>query len=153
MTIITCSSNIAAGGPVALLTGLMEVQITTLTTTYGIKTTDDLILMELAGISDIFGNDAGTFLVRKKLSMLIQFLRKSGNLTAATTKDEVSEVLRAAPTSTTPSLITSHSSVSAPIQLSPSDIPEFLGEIEDQETYHTKIEAMVSQTTFKFLLT
>ena len=115
--------------------------------TYGIKSIEDLILMEPADISDIFGNDAGTFLTRKKLSVLIRFLRNGGNLTAATTMNEVSEVLRVAPTSTTASSITSHSSASAPIKLSPSDIPEFSGEIEDQETYRTKIEAMVGQTT------
>ena len=153
MTPITRSSNIAAGGPVATLTGLTEAQITTRTTTYGIKSIENLILMEPADISDIFGNDAGTFLTRKKLSVLIRFLCNGGNLTAATTMNEVSEVLRVAPTSNTASSITSHSSASAPIKLSPSDIPEFLGEIEDQETYRTKIEAMVGQTTFKFLLT
>ena len=61
-------------------------------------------------------------------------------------------MLRVTPTSTRGGSTTSHVSMSAPIKLSPSDIPEFSGEIEDQETYRTKIEAMVGQTTFKFLL-
>ena len=138
MTPITRSSNITAGGPVATPTGLTEAQITThgiksiedlILMAYGIKSIEDLILMEPTDISDIFGNDAGKVLTRKKLSVLIRFLRNGGNLTAATTMNEVSEVLRVAPTSNTASSITSHSSASAPIKLSPSDIPEFSGEI------------------------
>ncbi len=40
----------------------------------------------------------------------------------------------------------------APIKLSTSDIPSFSGDIQDQDTYKTRIEAIVGQTTFKHLL-
>ena len=61
MSRITRSSNIAAGGPVATLTNLTSDQITTLTDTYGIKTTNDLLLLEKGDINDILGNDSSTF--------------------------------------------------------------------------------------------
>ena len=61
MSRTTRSSNIAAGGPVATLTNLTSDQITTLTDTYGIKTTNDLLLLEKGDINDILGNDSSTF--------------------------------------------------------------------------------------------
>ena len=150
MSRATRSTNIVSGGPIATLTALTDEQITTLTDTYGIRTTTNLLLLEPDDITEIIGNEPNTFLTRKKLLVLIRFLRSGGHVTAATTMDEVSEVLRVVPrpTSGTPTA----TSMSAPIRLSPSDIPQFSGEIEDQESYQTKIEAMVGQTTFKFLL-
>eukprot|EP00957_Ditylum_brightwellii_P097171 7400508-Ditylum_brightwellii.AAC.1 len=56
-------------------------------------------------------------------------------------------------TTATLSLIPAASSSTASIKLSPSNFPNFSGKIANQESFMTKAEAQIGQTSFKFLLT
>ena len=149
----TRSSTNIEGGPIKDLIGLTNQQITEMKDTYLVMTIQDLTLLEPDDFTTIFGNEAATFMIRKRLSVLIKYLRSGGLVTTTTTMTDVAEVLQRASSASGATGTNTHVSVSAPIKLSPNDIPAFSGDIEDQESYRTKIEAMVGQTTFKHLLT
>eukprot|EP00957_Ditylum_brightwellii_P143294 10917349-Ditylum_brightwellii.AAC.1 len=56
---------------------------------YQITTIQDLALLDKQGIDTILGTNASTFFVRKKLSMVINFLRREGQFCSTTTMSDV----------------------------------------------------------------
>jgi hypothetical protein len=136
------------------LVGLTEEQVTRLRDTFQINAVQDIAILEPDDFNVVLGDDHATFMVRKKLAVIAKFLRGGGDITATTTMHEIVAASNQ-PTQANgqeDGNIVRQFATSAPIKLSPNDIPEFSGDIEDQERYRTKIEAMVGQTTFKFLL-
>ena len=148
------SANIDSG-VVQTITGLTDPDVEKLRDDFTLTHIDDLALLDKSDVDTMFGTDNATFLRRRKLWALIQFVKAGGTPTASTIMAE----LHAAVSS--PSLGTSitsasasrtQSSAPAPIRLSSSDFPKFSGDINDQEKYKTKAEAQIGQTAFKFLL-
>eukprot|EP00957_Ditylum_brightwellii_P181847 13853257-Ditylum_brightwellii.AAC.2 len=123
----TRSMRTITGSSIKDLVGLDATQLTKLANDYNITTLQDLALLNKAVEYIIFGNGSSTFLVRRKLFMLAEFLKKGGNMTSATTINDI---------------VTWREILPAPV----------CGVIEDQENFKTKAEVQIGQTAFKFLL-
>ena len=145
-------SVIFNGSPAASLADLTSDEVRSFTD-LKIETLPDLMLLEPDDFDNILGNDSSTFIKRKRLAAIVKYLRSGDantlmaeiiqgsygtNTTAAATGAGVSSTGQYVPT--------------APMKLSPCDIPSFSGDIMDQDTYKTKVEAIVGQTTLKHLL-
>ena len=143
------------GSLVATLVGLSDAQIQ-LFVAPNIETYTDLMLQEADDFLQILGNDDATFIKRKRLAAIVKYLRLGNTIDANTLMSDIITGSYGTNTSVTTGAggnQAPHVSTSAPIKLSPSDIPNFTGEIEEQDSYKTKIEqAIVGQTTFKHLL-
>eukprot|EP00957_Ditylum_brightwellii_P019832 1496387-Ditylum_brightwellii.AAC.1 len=67
------------------LVGLSNVQLKTLKDDYLINTLQDLALLDKANIGSILGTYKDTFFMRRKLTMVADFIWKGGSLTRSTT--------------------------------------------------------------------
>eukprot|EP00957_Ditylum_brightwellii_P161431 12291228-Ditylum_brightwellii.AAC.1 len=72
------SSRLIAGSGVNSSVGLGSIQIKKLENNNSIALLQDLALLDKQDANDILGTDANMFLVRRKLSMVADFLRKGG---------------------------------------------------------------------------
>ena len=153
----TRSSKIDAG-TVKTILGLTDAEIAKLRDDYTLTEVEHLALLDKVDVDEIFGNDPVTFMKRRKLWALVQFLRAGGTLTPSTSVAEMHELVanptpRRLPSTSTPaSRASSPAPAPAPIRLSSADFPTFSGDIDDQEKYITKAEAKIGQTAFRFLL-
>ena len=142
------------GSPVATLVGLTDDQIQRFVD-LNVETYTDLMLLEAEDFLQILGNDDATFIKRKRLAAIVKYLRFGNTIDPNTLMSDIITGSYGTNTSAATGAggnQAPHVSTSAPIKLSPSDIPNFTGEIEEQDSYKTKIEAIVGQTTFKHLL-
>ena len=148
-------SVIFNGSPAASLADLTSEEVRSFTD-LKIETLTDLMLLEPEDFDNILGNDASTFIKRKRLVAIVKYLRSGNTIDANTLMAEVIQGSYGTNTTAegTGTNVTNTGQYvpTAPIKLSPSDIPSFSGDIQDQDTYKTKIEAIVGQTTFKHLL-
>ena len=137
------------------LIGLSYDQIGEMERDFGLKSIQDLKLLDKDSIEEIFGSEKGTFLIRRKMNAVVKFMIQGGNLTASTTMNNVMKTNPASSSTTVESQPNSASSFSssAPIKLNTSDFPKFSGDVGEQETYKELAESAIGQTTFKFLLT
>eukprot|EP00957_Ditylum_brightwellii_P005121 388967-Ditylum_brightwellii.AAC.1 len=149
MSTATRSIRLITGSKVNGLVGLDSAHIRKLEDDYSITSLQDLALLDKQDVDTILGTDANTFLVRRKLFMVADFLRKGIQVSISTT---MNGVVTLGSNSMSPGASSSAKS-STPIKLSPADFPSFSGKIENQKTYKTKAEAQIGQTAFKFLLT
>eukprot|EP00957_Ditylum_brightwellii_P188065 14317842-Ditylum_brightwellii.AAC.1 len=133
------------------LVGLNDEQLKTIKDNYLITALQDLALLDKANVDSILGVDKDTFVMRRKLTMVTDFIQKRGSLAGSTTIQMIMTWSRGDRSSSSSS--TGKAKAKALIQFSPADFPTFSGEIADQEHYKTKAEAQIRQTVFKFLLT
>eukprot|EP00957_Ditylum_brightwellii_P160660 12230792-Ditylum_brightwellii.AAC.1 len=89
--------------------------------------------------------------MRRKLTMVADFIWKGGSLTGSTTIQTIMAWSSGSRHSL--SSLAGKNKATAPIKLSPANFPTFTGEISEQEHYKTKAEVQIRQTAFKFLLT
>ena len=140
------------GNPMISLIGLSATEVETLENDFGIKNLDDIATLEKDDFNTVLGIGNDTFMKRRRLFQVSIYLRKGGRITATTTMRNILEFAHSSVTSDRASGTAVKSGGTSPIKLSPNDVPEFSGDIKDQEKYRTQIEAMVGQTAFKFLL-
>eukprot|EP00957_Ditylum_brightwellii_P161029 12259748-Ditylum_brightwellii.AAC.1 len=76
MSTATRSSRSITGSGVNSLVGLDAIQIKKLENNYSIASLQDLALLDKQDVDAILGTDASMFLVRRKLSVVADFLRK-----------------------------------------------------------------------------
>ena len=148
------SANIDSG-MVQTITSLTNVDVVKLHGDFTLAHIEDLALLDKLDLDTMFGTANATFLKRQKLWALVQFIKAGGVPTASTTMAELHAAVSPShhgTSSTSISAPRAPSPAPAPIRLSSSDFPKFLGDINDQEKYKTKAEAQIGQTTFKFLL-
>ena len=148
-------SSAIDSGVVKTLAGLSDDDTLKFRDTYSLARVDDLALLDKADLDAILGNDATTFLKRRKMWALVQYLKTGAVLTASTTLTDLHAAVSPGPRPLQPSAVPAlraPSPMPAPIRLSSSDFPKFSGDINNQDMYRTKAEAQIGQTTFKFLL-
>ena len=143
----TLRSALISATRVQELSGLTNEKLDSLKTTYGIERLQGLVILDPGDFELLLGSEAETFLVRKRLGVIVSYLKAGNEIPATMLMIDIN------PSTSSSSAQSSHPPASSPIKLSHNDIPLFSGDIEDQECYRTKIEAMVGQTAFKFLLT
>jgi len=73
------------GSGVQNLVGMSDAQLAKLKDVYLITTLQDLALLDKADVDSILGTNTDTFLMRRKLMMVAEFIRKGGSLTSETT--------------------------------------------------------------------
>ena len=141
-------SQTLAGSNIQALANLNDEQLGSLRNEFGLSTVQDLALLETSDFDEILGNENSSFLQRMKLAKIAEFVREGGVLSSRTTINDIltfRQISNSAPTS--------QAIIPPPIKLSPKDFPKFTGKISDQSSYKTRVEALIGQTAFKFLLT
>ena len=120
-------------GAIKTLCDLTDVQIASLRDTYKIAHVSDLALLDKDDIDSILGNDASTFMKRRGLTAIAQYVKYGGTVTASTSMLDVSTSLTQISTGITQLASTSTSTravatspAHAPIRLSSTDFPAFL---------------------------
>uniref|UniRef100_A0A7S4T6R9 Uncharacterized protein n=1 Tax=Ditylum brightwellii TaxID=49249 RepID=A0A7S4T6R9_9STRA len=73
------------GSGVQNLVGMSDAQLAKLKDVYLITTLQDLALLDKADVDSILGTNTDTFVMRRKLMMVAEFIRKGGSLTSETT--------------------------------------------------------------------
>jgi len=130
-------SVIFNGSPAASLADLTSDEVRSFTD-LKIETLTDLMLLEPDDFDNILGNDSSTFIKCKRLVAIVKYLRSDNTIDANILMAEVIQgsygtnttaVATGAGVSSTGQYVPT-----APIKLSPSDIPSFSGDIQDQDT-------------------
>eukprot|EP00957_Ditylum_brightwellii_P189601 14432512-Ditylum_brightwellii.AAC.1 len=136
MSVIIRLGNVK-GRRVKDLAGLTDDHMKILKDDYQILLLSDLALLNKADTNDTIGNDKDTFLKRRTLFAIMDFLRKEGRLDSTITMQEIMawDGNRGSTNTTSKS--------TALIKLSPSDFPKFSGALEDQEEFQAKAEAHI----------
>jgi hypothetical protein len=147
----TCLASIR-GSSIVSLVGLSNQEVQTFEDEFGIRNLDDIATLEKEDFNTILGEENSSFMKRRRLFQVSIYLHKGGHITATTTMRNILEFAHLSTTPSRASRTTGQSGGTSPIKLLPNDVPEFSGDIKDQEKYRTQIEAMVGQTAFKFLL-
>ncbi len=146
-------SVIFNGSPAASLADLTSDEVRSFTD-LKIETLTDLMLLEPDDFDNILGNDTSTFIKRKRLVTIVKYLRSGNTIVANTLMTEVIQGSYGTNTTAagTGANVTSTGQYvsTAPIKTI-SKIPSFSGDIQDQDKYKTKIEAIVGQTTFNLV--
>ena len=141
-------SQTLAGSNIQALANLNDEQLGSSRNEFGLSTVQDLALLETSDFDEILGNENSSFLQRKKLAKIADFVREGGVLSSRTTINDILTFRRMSNSASTSQAI-----IPSPIKLSPKDFPKFTGKISDQSSYKTRVEALIGQTAFKFLLT
>ena len=98
----------------------------------------DLGLLQMSNFDEILGSESSSFIQRKKLSKITEFIRGGGTLSPRST---MNEILTFRPMSN--SVPSSQAIIPSLIKLSPKEIPKFSGKISDQSSYKTRVEALI----------
>ncbi len=85
----TRSASKIDSGMIASLTSLDDSEIKKFKDDYGIDQIDDLALLDKADIDTILGTDNSTFLKRRKLFAIVQFVQRGGSILSTTTMTDV----------------------------------------------------------------
>ena len=118
--------------PLVALVGLTNNQVEEMSRTHLITRGQDIATLEKEDFDTVLGMTNETFLFQRHLYQISQFLQKGGTLQNDTSFMEILTFIN------TPPPIASQgrsSTSSSPIKLSPSDVPEFSGNIRDEDKY------------------
>ena len=96
----TTRSAAIDSGVVKSLCGLTDDQITTLRDTYSITHVTDLVLLDKDDVDAILGTSTNTFMKRRKLTAVTQYVKYGGVLTASTTLAEMTRAISLVSTGT-----------------------------------------------------
>eukprot|EP00957_Ditylum_brightwellii_P129713 9894932-Ditylum_brightwellii.AAC.1 len=115
------------------LVGMSDEQLAILKDEYLITTLQDLALLDKADVDLILGSNKTTFVMRRKLTMVADFIWRGGLLTTMSTIQTIMTWLGCGKSYLSSSA--GETKATAPIKLSPSNFPAFSGEIAQQEDH------------------
>ena len=84
----TRSQSAISGGQIVTLVGLTTAQVATLDG-FEIKTLSNIAALDKEEFNQVLGTDKRTFMVRRRLSQVLSFLRNRGRITSSTTMAQI----------------------------------------------------------------